>query len=228
MEKAHGGKVHIKAVQIVHTVPTVGFVLEEDAVRGSIDAAKATALGLPPCPEYEKLKSGLDVELENGTVIRSADVVAAPCKGRKLVILGDTSDPFGMQAHAMGADLLVHEATVEDNPRTARARGHSTPHMAGTVAKALEAKRLVLTHFSGKLDRGTFRPQQQWAVWPSGALPPHVSCMDQHGVRQSVPPDRFPPAAALVDAAASAFGARAVLAAHDFLTILVPRGGFSK
>jgi len=226
LEKAHGGKVHIKAVNILHTVPTVGFVLQEDDIPGKVDAAKATALGLPPCEEYTKLKKGLDVVLVNGAVIRSADVVGAPFKGRKLVILGDTCSPWAMKAHAMGADVLVHEATVEEDDNQARRKGHSTPAMAGAFARAVEAKRLVLTHFSARMDRGAFRPYQSWADWTC-ATQPLVTNLDRAGKQQPAPLDRHPTNTSLTTTAASAFGKQSVLAAQDFLTILVPRGGFA-
>jgi len=50
---------------------------------------------------------------------------------------------------ANGSDVLVHEATLEDAFREkAVSYGHSTPSMAAGVAKALNAKCLILNHFS--------------------------------------------------------------------------------
>ena len=50
-----------------------------------IDAAKATAMGLPPGPQYKDLKAGRDVELPGGRgVVRAADVCSEPVKGRKV------------------------------------------------------------------------------------------------------------------------------------------------
>ncbi|KNZ74806.1 Zinc phosphodiesterase ELAC protein 1 [Termitomyces sp. J132] len=87
-------------------------------------------------------------------------------KGRKVVILGDTFDPSPIIPLAMDADLLVHEATnahlpgvdpatkdtdtYESVEARARSRGHSTPQMAGAFAKRVNAKRLILNHFSAR------------------------------------------------------------------------------
>ncbi|KAH8111177.1 beta-lactamase-like protein [Phellopilus nigrolimitatus] len=102
----------------------------------------------------------------------------APCLGyvfretshlnRKIVVLGDTSDPSAVTSLAQNATLLVHEATDAHIPveidRTLRgdkktpqiilektiAKGHSTPGMAGTFARSINAQKLILNHFSGK------------------------------------------------------------------------------
>lgn len=62
---------------------------------------------------------------------------------------------------AMDCDVLVHEATntylvgrdktdLERITRLSVKHGHSTPFMAGSFAKRIRAKRLVLNHFSGR------------------------------------------------------------------------------
>ena len=50
------------------------YVLKEDDRRGSIDAKKVKAMGLPPGKSYEELINGRDVVLPNGTVIKAAEV----------------------------------------------------------------------------------------------------------------------------------------------------------
>jgi ribonuclease Z len=220
--KSQVGSIRIKAVGIQHTVPTVGYVLEEEAVQGSIDVAKATALGLKPGPLYKELKAGRDVTLEDGRVVKSADVVAEPEKCRKLVLLGDTCNASRIASHAKGADLLVHEATVEEGQDMKAVKiGHSTPRMAGAFAKLIGASRLVLTHFSARMDRGMFRPHEvhltDWGPGPAQLQSPQG---------QRVPGD--PGTGQLVLVAAKAFGSKAVAAAQDFLTVHIPRGGFKK
>ena len=84
-------------------------------------------------------------------MVRAADVCSDPVKGRKLAILGDTCDSSAIENLAAGADLLVHEATMDDAEyRKAIGVGHSTPAMAGAFARRIGAKAMVLTHFSNK------------------------------------------------------------------------------
>ncbi|EPQ60770.1 hypothetical protein GLOTRDRAFT_68700 [Gloeophyllum trabeum ATCC 11539] len=92
---------------------------------------------------------------------------APPYAPRKLVILGDTSDPAPVLplCRAPPPSLLVHEATdayipTSVDPQSKRSRelvaekcverGHSTPEMAGAFARRIGAKRLVLNHLGAR------------------------------------------------------------------------------
>ncbi len=51
----------------------------------------------------------------------------------------------------MHADLVSHEATFADGmEQKARIAQHSTAPMAGAFARRIAARKLVLTHFSGR------------------------------------------------------------------------------
>jgi ribonuclease Z len=78
---------------------------------------------------------------------------AEALRPRKVVLLGDTCDSSAISAAAMGADLLVHEATFTDALRDkAKIAMHSTARMAGAFAREIEARRLVLSHFSSRYE----------------------------------------------------------------------------
>eukprot|EP01102_Stenamoeba_stenopodia_P020707 TRINITY_DN8176_c0_g1_i1.p1 TRINITY_DN8176_c0_g1~~TRINITY_DN8176_c0_g1_i1.p1 ORF type:complete len:409 (-),score=83.75 TRINITY_DN8176_c0_g1_i1:67-1293(-) len=164
----------VVASPLTHTVPSIGFVVTERPAPGklNIDLAKpilekhkdAIARELKiknPMSLLAKVKAGNTIALPDGTVIISpSDVVGAPRPGRKVVVLGDTSDNSLIQPHCVDADVVVHEATnaclksdaarttEEEVEKTTRDHGHSTPQMAGAFAKSCNAKGLILTHFS--------------------------------------------------------------------------------
>ena len=227
--KSQRGRVQMKAVRVAHTAPTVGFVLEEEDFPGAVDAKKASALGLHPGPLYKDLKEGHDVTLDDGRVVRSADVVGAAVKGRKIVLLGDTCNPGkAAQLAAVDADLLVHEATVEEDDIRARHVGHSTPRMAGAFARATGAARLALTHFSARMDRGFFSPRTVHVDW-SAPGPPLLYVVDPDtGRSKDVGSDNSTASKNLIRRASEAFGSTSVLTATDFMALPVPRGGFTK
>ena len=148
---AHEPGVSVSATQLQHRVTCFCFVIQEAEAPGSLDIHKCVGLGVPKGPLLGQLKAGKDVTLADGRVVKSTDVVGAPIQGRKVVILGDTSDSRNMKPLAMDCDVLVHEATHEDRLRDkAIDCGHSTPAMAAQFAMEVRAKCLILTHFSAR------------------------------------------------------------------------------
>jgi ribonuclease Z len=71
--------------------------------------------------------------------------------GRKIVYTGDTRPFRGFAKFAAGADLLVHDATLDDElVERALEDGHSTAVQAAEDAKKAKVKRLILTHISAR------------------------------------------------------------------------------
>lgn len=157
--------VSVSAAPILHSVPCVGFVVNEAPIPGKMDPKryvpdiKRTST---PMSILSRLQQGETIELSDGTVLHGPQ--RRP--GRKIAILGDTNDPSPIARLAQNTDLLIHEATNAHLPgidpdtkstdtfetvevRT-RSRGHSTPQMAGAFAKRINARNLVLNHFSAR------------------------------------------------------------------------------
>lgn len=165
----------VRAGPLEHRVPCIGFVLVEPDMPGSLDPSRVVPLlqaqkaaleaqGVrQPLSLLGQLKAGKELVLPDGTRIRPEDCIGPARPGRKLVILGDTSDPWSLRDAAADCDVLVHESTnanvapADDKPAEttdeqveamAISRGHSTPQMAGRFAAAVRAKALALNHFS--------------------------------------------------------------------------------
>lgn len=155
--------VNVSAAPILHSVPCVGYVVQEAPVPGKMDPQKyipSIRRTKTPMSVMSRLQQGESIELSDGTVLHGPP--RRP--GRKIVILGDTYDPSAIAEIASSPDLLVHEATnahlpgidlttkptdtFESIEERAKSRGHSTPQMAAAFATRIEARRLVLNHFS--------------------------------------------------------------------------------
>ncbi|KAI0722640.1 Metallo-hydrolase/oxidoreductase [Earliella scabrosa] len=160
-----GPLVSVSAAPILHSVPCVGYVVQEHPVPGKVDPKKyipELKRTKTPMSAMSRLQKGESVTLADGTVLHGP----ARKPGRKIVILGDTYDPSPIAELAQDACLLIHEATNAHLPGVdpdtkeadtyetvearAKSRGHSTPQMAGAFAKRIRARKLVLNHFSAR------------------------------------------------------------------------------
>ena len=110
-----------------------------------------------------KLGKTVEVEVDNKRHSIMPDQVLSPSrKGRKITILGDTCDASNIAKLAENSTVVIHEATLGYLPEYAysrektyeqfaagvASRGHSTPQMAASFAAAINARTLILTHFS--------------------------------------------------------------------------------
>ncbi|WP_424768875.1 ribonuclease Z [Paenibacillus sp. sgz302251] len=141
----------IEAGALEHRVPSYGYRITEHDQPGKLLVDKLEELGIKPGPLYGKLKQGQSVTLPDGRLIRSEDVTGEIRKGRIVTVLGDTKPCDNAVRLAKDADLLVHEATFASGlEEKAHEFGHSTTIEAAEAANAAGAKRLVMTHFSGR------------------------------------------------------------------------------
>lgn len=151
------GKIHegpeydVTAVSVDHDGPTWAFILEEHPKPGRFHPERAQARGVPEGRLWHRLQHGEDVMLDDGTVVRSEQVVDPPRKGLKVAYSGDTRPSEAFSRAAEGADLMIHEATFDDSlVEKAEENAHSTSRQAAEVARAAGVKMLVLTHISSR------------------------------------------------------------------------------
>jgi ribonuclease Z len=134
-----------------HLDHSLAYALVEKPRPGRFNIEKAGELGVPAGPLWSKLQDGSSIKLPNGRIVKPEMVLGPPRSGRKIVYSGDTRQSENVVKLAENADLLIHEATFDDE-LTERAveDGHSTPSMAAETAKKAGVKRLFLTHISAR------------------------------------------------------------------------------
>lgn len=134
-----------------HRVISFGYRVTEHDQPGKLLVHKLKELGIESGPLYGKVKSGQTITSPSGVIIRPEEVTGPVHKGRVITVLGDTRPCESSLRLAMGADLLVHEATFAAGlEEKAHEFGHSTTTEAADTAARAEARLLVLTHFSGR------------------------------------------------------------------------------
>jgi ribonuclease Z len=139
----------LKAFAVNHGVPAVGYALSETARPGRFDVEVADALGVPDGPERGVLQQGGSVNLADGTTVSPEQVLGPSRTGRTLVLTGDTAASASVVEAALGADVLVHEATfLADERERAHETLHSTAGEAALAAREAGVRLLALTHLS--------------------------------------------------------------------------------
>jgi ribonuclease Z len=146
-EKAYS----VRATWANHVIPSLAYAFDEKARPGKFYPEKAKALGIPEGRLWSRLQQGQKVRLQDGRVVEPEQVVGSPRRGRKVMYTGDTRPFEELTMLAADADLLIHDATLDDGlAERAKQDGHSTPRQAARDARRAKAKQLVLTHVSAR------------------------------------------------------------------------------
>ena len=157
----------VKAVRTEHTIPSFGFLLEEDLRPGRFNKERAMELGVPEGPLFSRLQSGTSVTV-NGRTISPDMVIGDPRAGIKVAFSGDTGPSDHFKDSISGFDLLVHEATADESLKEkAHEFGHSTAHDAATVASKAGVRTLYLNHFSGRYEDVALLVSEARKVFPN-------------------------------------------------------------
>ncbi|AYC29512.1 ribonuclease Z [Paenisporosarcina cavernae] len=141
----------VEAKELAHVIPSFGYRVTQKPLPPTLILEEAITRGVPRGPLLGQLKAGHDVELEDGSTVKSRDVTTAPADGFVVSILGDTKFCEASIQLCDEADLVIHEATFDgDTEKLAAEYGHSTIHDAAKVAQLANAKQLIATHISAR------------------------------------------------------------------------------
>jgi ribonuclease Z len=142
---ADTGDYRVVARALDHTVPAVGYRIEEPDGRHLLPG-RLDALGLRG-EAVGRLQHDGELEVDGRRV--SLDDVSVPRPGQRFALIMDTRLCPGATALAADTDLLVCESTYVSGEEDLAARhGHLTAAQAAGLARAGGARRLALTHYS--------------------------------------------------------------------------------
>ncbi len=145
----------VRSIETHHSVPSLGYVLEEDQRLGRFDRDAAISLGVPPGPLFGRLQHGQEVVVE-GRAVQPRQVMGPARPGRKVVYTGDTRPSRSVEAASRAADLLIHDsALASDMVDWAMETKHSTAREAAELARRAGVGHLVLTHISSRYSEDT-------------------------------------------------------------------------
>jgi len=143
-------RMEVFSFPLKHRVPTCGFLFREkpselNLKKEAIDKYK------PGIENIHKIKCGEDLQLENGSSIPNSELTLSPWKTRSYAYCSDTSFEPQLAEYLQEVDLLYHESTFsKEDEELANFTGHSSSVQAATVARACNAGKLLIGHFSSR------------------------------------------------------------------------------
>lgn len=174
------GRYLVRCAEAVHTVPSLAFAVEEKPRPGKFDLTKAKRLGVPEGPLFRKLQEGKPV-IVDGKEILPEQVLGPARSGRKVVYSGDTRPCAAVTGLARGADVLVHDCTLDSSHSDiAAAFGHSTASEAAKVALDAGVHKLFLVHVSPRYDDTEILEVEARKVFSASEVPKEFS---EHVIR---------------------------------------------
>jgi ribonuclease Z len=133
-----------------HRIACCGFIFEEKERKPKIRKEEIARYNLPPS-QIIALKNGEDIVLENGNILRSAEICTPPDPPRSYAYCSDTAYAEKVIHEVKGASTIYHEATfLESEKVRAKETFHSTAAQAGKVANLSGALKLIIGHFSSR------------------------------------------------------------------------------
>ena len=136
-------KVSVRTIPLQHRVYTNGFLFEEKVGERLINAD-----GIAQYPEiqvcdYQNIKNGKDIVLEDGTTVPNAELTFEPHRPQSYAYCSDTLYFEALADSIRGARVVYHESTfLQVNEELAAKTMHSTAQQAGLTARNVGAEEL--------------------------------------------------------------------------------------
>jgi len=144
-------KVSVTTIPLKHRVYTNGFLFKEKEKPRILDITKVVMYKDIDKSQYNNIKAGKDVFLDDGEVINNKSLTKDPPKPKSYAYCSDTSYKPSIIEIIKDTDLLYHESTfLSDRENLAKKTGHSTAEQAAKIAQKANVKKLVLGHYSSR------------------------------------------------------------------------------
>ncbi len=143
-------ELEIYSFPLDHRIPCTGFRFNEKEGLPRMDKEKIKSLEIPPI-YFPLIKQGESFQSKDGHIYDSEDLTISPRQPRSYAYCSDTLYSETYFSSIKNVDLLYHEATfMQDMFERATETHHSTTIQAAEVAKTVQAKKLIIGHFSAR------------------------------------------------------------------------------
>ncbi|GIM59191.1 ribonuclease Z [Capnocytophaga canimorsus] len=143
-------KVQVRTIPLKHRVYTNGFLFQEKQTERRLNIDAIQNYGVQIC-DYQNIKNGKDIELENGEVVPNEILSFDPIPPQSYAYCSDTLYFEALADAIQGVRVIYHESTfLKQHNDLATKTMHSTAFQAGLTAKKANAETLILGHYSSR------------------------------------------------------------------------------
>ncbi|MFJ1377538.1 ribonuclease Z [Capnocytophaga canimorsus] len=143
-------KVQVRTIPLKHRVYTNGFLFQEKQTERRLNIDAIQNYGVQIC-DYQNIKNGKDIELENGEVVPNELLSFDPIPPQSYAYCSDTLYFEALADAIQGVRVIYHESTfLKQHNDLATKTMHSTAFQAGLTAKKANAETLILGHYSSR------------------------------------------------------------------------------
>ena len=140
----------VETIPLNHRIDTTGFLFKQKKRNRKLIKEKLEEINVP-IEYYTALKKGVDYTANDGTVYKNDTLTLDPEEPKSYAFCSDTIYTEQYFKQIKDVTLLYHESTFLHNMlERAQNTFHTTALQAGMVGKAVEAKKLLLGHFSAR------------------------------------------------------------------------------
>jgi ribonuclease Z len=140
----------IYSFPLVHSKPTFGFLFCEKQKPLNIKKDIISKYELT-IQQIVSIKKGDDLKLKDGGIIENKHLTIKPLTSRTYAYCTDTLPLKVLEKYINNVDLMYHEATFGSELKVlAKTTLHSTAAQAAELAVKVNAKKLIIGHFSSR------------------------------------------------------------------------------
>ncbi|MVZ61693.1 ribonuclease Z [Sphingobacterium humi] len=160
----------VTSFPLVHRIPCTGFRFQEGKRNATLIPERLEALNIPK-PYFSAIKRGIDYVDAEGNLIPAAELTYPAPASRAYAYCSDTvRSPIYLKA-IEGVDLLYHESTfLHEMLDRAKETFHTTCLEAAEIAREVQAKKLLLGHYSARYKILSPLLEEAQAIFPDTAL----------------------------------------------------------
>lgn len=160
----------VRSFPLLHRVACTGFRFDEGQRSASIKRDLIAGMNIP-VPYIRLLKKGVDYVDPSGKVYPASQLTNPAPIPRSYAYCSDTMKVSSYFSAIAGAHLLYHEATfLHDMVDRAKETFHTTALEAAEVAEEVDAKQLLLGHYSARYRDLTPLLEEAQSVFPNTLL----------------------------------------------------------